>query len=286
MNIQREAVAHPDRSIRFLNFEQASFSGPRHRHRHLELTWIVRGQGLRSVGSVVSPFFDGDLVLLGPQVPHQWSSRNSPGPARCEAVVLQFAPDWLEAAQWPERAALGPMLRRATRGLQVGGKTHAAVTTALARMIDVSPLRQVAACLDTLALLAEGADDLQPLLDGSELPPVIEAAEGAPRQRRIDRVLDWVHRDLAHTLTVAQAASLAHVTPAAFGRWFRREVGKGFVEYVNDARCGAACLRLLQGADPIAVIAQDCGFATLSNFNAQFRRRHGMAPRAWRRAPS
>jgi AraC-like DNA-binding protein len=34
---------------------------------------------------------------------------------------------------------------------------------------------------------------------------------------------------------------------------------------------------------PIAAVAQACGFETLSNFNVQFRRRHGMNPGAFRR---
>jgi AraC-like DNA-binding protein len=81
---------------------------------------------------------------------------------------------------------------------------------------------------------------------------------------------------------VDEAAAVAHVSPAAFGRFFRREVGKTFTAYVNDARCGWAALRLIQSREPIAQIAQACGFPTLSNFGEQFRRRYGMAPRDFR----
>jgi AraC-like DNA-binding protein len=95
-------------------------------------------------------------------------------------------------------------------------------------------------------------------------------------------VLNWVEAHLADDLSVQDAAAVAHVSPAAFGRFFRREVGKSFTTYVNDARCSWAALRLVQGQEPIAHIAQACGFPTLSNFGEQFRRRHGMAPRAWR----
>jgi AraC-like DNA-binding protein len=75
---------------------------------------------------------------------------------------------------------------------------------------------------------------------------------------------------------------VAHVSPAAFGRFFQREVGKSFTAYVNDARCGWAALRLTQGRERIADIAQACGFPTLSNFGEQFRRRYGVAPRDFR----
>jgi AraC family transcriptional regulator of arabinose operon len=51
---------------------------------------------------------------------------------------------------------------------------------------------------------------------------------------------------------------------------------------VNDARCGWAALRLIQSPEPIAQVAQACGFPTLSNFGEQFRRRYGVAPRDFR----
>ena len=78
------------------------------------------------------------------------------------------------------------------------------------------------------------------------------------------------------------AARLVHVSPAAFSRYFRREVGKSFTRYVNDMRCSEACLRLRGSNKAVAVIAHECGFATLSNFNRQFRVRTGLTPRDFR----
>jgi len=95
-------------------------------------------------------------------------------------------------------------------------------------------------------------------------------------------VIDWLQRHLTDELRVDDAARLAHVTPAALSRWFRREVGKTFTQYINDLRFGAACVQLRQSDRPIATIAADCGFATMSHFNRQFRLRAGMTPREYR----
>jgi AraC-like DNA-binding protein len=100
--------------------------------------------------------------------------------------------------------------------------------------------------------------------------------------RRIDQTLDWIRRNLARDLTVAEAARIAHVTPAAFSRFFRREVGKTFTRYVNDVRCSEACLKLRLGGRPVAAVASECGYTTLSHFNRQFRLRHGLSPREFR----
>ena len=89
-------------------------------------------------------------------------------------------------------------------------------------------------------------------------------------ERSIDRAIHWIHANLAQPLRAAEAARPIHVTPAAFSRYFSREMGRSFTEYVNDVRCSEACLRLslsLSHSDrAIAEFAAESGFSTLSNF--------------------
>jgi AraC-like DNA-binding protein len=281
MRITRESVHHPDESLRCMHLELPEFRGELHRHGHLELTWIERGQGLRWVGDSVEPFFDGDMVLVGGETAHLWASRGWQGPQGCAATVLQFPPDWVRRTGLPELAAVSPLFVQAAAGLEVQGRTRADVQQLLLRLPGASALRRIAVFIDVLAALTAGTADLRalsgqrPTID----PPVIDA-QGAGR--RIDRVLNWIESELPSELRVEQAAAVAHVSPAAFARFFRREVGKGFTEYVNDARCSWAALRLAQGTEPIAQVAHACGFPTLSNFGEQFRRRFGVAPRNFR----
>jgi AraC-like DNA-binding protein len=79
------------------------------------------------------------------------------------------------------------------------------------------------------------------------------------------------------------AAAQVHVSPAAFSRFFRRSLGKTFTEYVNDLRCAEAANQLRRSDKPIAALAQDCGFSTLSHFNKQFLLRYEQTPRHYRK---
>lgn len=278
MNIQREAVRHPDRSLRCMHLQLGAFAGGLHRHHHAELTWVERGRGLRWVGDAVEPFGDGDLVLLGSELPHQWVSDGRRRSGSCLATVLQFAADWPARSGVPEWVPLQALLVRAAPWLVVGGGAHAAVTALLRRLPGSRAATQVALLAELLDVLNDAGTELRPISRSSLRKP----PGGSSVPRRSERVIDWIRANLAQELRVEDAAAQAHVSPAAFARFFRREVGKSFTDYVNDARCSWAALRLAQTQQPVAEIAQACGYPTLSNFGEQFRRRHGCSPREFR----
>jgi len=281
MRITREPIHHAEESLRCMHLEPPLFSGGLHRHGHFELTWIERGQGLRWVGDSVEPFFYGDLVLVGSETPHLWASRGLPSAEGCAATVLQFPPDWPQRCGLPELKAVAPLLAQAAPGLEVLGATRIEVQGLLARLPGSTAQRRVAVLIEVLGCLLAGAADLR-ALSTTGAPTPAAAFRAGPSPQRMDRVLSWIESHLADELSVDDAAAVAHVSPAAFGRFFRREVGKSFTTYVNDARCGWAALRLIQGTEPIAQIAQACGFPTLSNFGEQFRWRYAMSPRDFR----
>lgn len=280
MRVARERVTHPDQSFRFLRFETTGFHGAPHRHHHLELTWIEAGEGLRFVGDSAAPFEAGDLVLIGSDTPHCWvSSRRR---ATSAATVVQFAPELLSHASLPELARLAPLAARASLGLSIDGACRKRVIELLGTMRDAGGLGRLAGLLQILELLAAHQRSLVPIARSS-----MRSDAGRPGEdrddRRIDRVLGWIHRQMAREITVAEAARVAGVTPGAFSRFFRHEVGKTFTQYINDVRCSEAGLLLRRTDKAVTIVAQECGFATMSHFNRQFRIRHGVTPREFRR---
>ena len=277
MRVLNEHVTHPDQSLRFLRFEVDGFRVERHRHRQLELTWIERGVGIRYVGDNVAPFEDGDLVLLGVDLPHAWVSAVAQPGVASVASVIQFPLAIFEQAAIPELLAARPLAELSSRGLQIIGEAAAAVRAALTRMASADRYGQLAGLVQILGVLSQRPADLAPIAAS----PMRSAAQ-AGSERRIDRVTEWVARDLRRELRIRDAARLAGVSPAAFSRFFRREAGKPFSTYVNDVRCGEACLKLRQSAKPVAIIASECGFASISHFNRQFRQRLGVTPRLYR----
>lgn len=259
-----------------------------HRHGHAELTWIERGRGTRWVGDSVEPFGDGDVVLLGTEVPHVWLTGNTGSARSCAATVLQFPSSWAADTGLPELRSLEVLLRHAARGVAVEGGMRCQVQELMAQVVAANAPRRAALLIELLALMSQGLEqgsqDLR-LLSAHPAQPGVKGHALLVRRQRVDRLLRWVQTHLSDDLCVSDAASIVGVSPAAFGRFFRREVGKGFIDYINDARCSWAALQLLEGSQPIADIALACGYPSLSNFGEQFRHRYGMSPREYRRRP-
>ena len=274
MKVAWESIQAGTQSARL---KLASFAGALHAHEALELTWIERGEGVRIVGSRVEPFAAGDLVLIGPGLPHVWMSHGEQ-PDGALATVLQLMPS-ASLAALPEWRGIGALLQRAQRGLAVEGAMRSRIVDALGRMPDSPGLGLLGEALSALALLADADRDLRPL---DPLPlPVLQRDPG--QQRRLDALLVWIREHLHGTLSVDDAAAILHVSPGAFSRSFHRLAGKPFTDYVNDLRIAEACMLLRHKDRSIAEIADRCGFATMSHFNRQFRLRVQRTPREYRR---
>ena len=278
LKVTQERIAHPDTSLRFLRFETPVFKGERHRHSQVELTWIERGVGLRFVGDSAAPFDDNDMVLIGPNVPHAWVGSADIRHQRSIATVLQFPLDLLQQSIFPELHHVAAIVGRARFGLSIGGKCRNAVIQVLTDMRAANRFGRLAGLIEILGLLAAKRASLKAIASS----PMISTQE-TKSDRRVDRVIDWIHSNLANELDVVHAAEIAHVSPAAFSRYFHREVGKTFTRYINDVRCGEACIKLRQSVKLVSIIASECGFKSAAHFNRQFRLRMGMVPREYRR---
>ena len=71
-------------------FDLPRFTSPWHLHDEYELTLILSGTGKRFVGDSVSPYAVGDLVLIGPNLPHYWRSDQTGRKQRSHSIVIQF----------------------------------------------------------------------------------------------------------------------------------------------------------------------------------------------------
>jgi AraC family transcriptional regulator len=101
---------------------------------------------------------------------------------------------------------------------------------------------------------------------------------------RLRRVRDYVEAHLDKHLSLTVLADIACLSPYHFSRSFKESVGVGPQRYVIRRRLERAKTLLRRTHQPLALIAQEAGFADQSHLNSIFRREMGVTPGRFRTA--
>ena len=94
-----------------------------HYHPEFELTLTLNSHGHRYVGDDIDAYDDGDLVLIGPGIPHSWCSQGSLDAGSPHvALVCWFTQAWVETllGTFPEMTPITKLLARAPQGVRFG----------------------------------------------------------------------------------------------------------------------------------------------------------------------
>ncbi|GAB2766534.1 AraC family transcriptional regulator [Rhabdobacter roseus] len=271
------------RSLVVKHFRGPYFDAPYHFHPEYELTYIVQGQGQRFVGDQVEAFREGDLVLLGPNLAHCWRSDERyyqvPATHESESVVIQFSERFVQSALAgiPEFSALTPIFLSAQRGLcfRPSRNDHDAAS-ALNQPPQSTPAEQVVLFLRLLLNLVQ--ENTRRFLASEGYLPRPNQVE----TDRMQRILDYTMLHFKETISLSEIAAIAHLSEAAFCRYFRQRTRKSYVAYLNELRVGHARQLLVTTSEGVGQVALLCGFPNLSHFHRLFRRFTGYSPLRYR----
>jgi len=255
-----------------------SYNAMWHFHPEVQLTLVLESRGHRMVGDNISPLSRGDLVLVGSNLPHVWHQDVTYKKGRVHAIIVRFLDTFLgrEFIDQPELESVRQLLRRATRGLQITGRTREQVAERMHRLATASGLNRIVELLSILDLLA-ASRELKPIASAGFVPSVAHAD-----QDRMQRVCSYINAHLTESIDRDRVAAEAHLSRGAFSRFFKLRTGKTLPEYVNALRIGRACELLAEDRWKITDIAMECGFRNLANFNRHFRTLTQLSPREYR----
>lgn len=252
-----------------------------HYHPQFELTLTVNARGQRYIGDHLGDFEPGDLVLVGPNLPHTWSATeriDSTQPML--AVVVWFSPEWIGqlAAAFPELHSLRHLADRAGPALHFSIDTSARCAARLLQLQALPVPQRLPLLLDVLLILA---DDGRAQALASMAQTAINA-DG--QQKRMEKVLDHMHAHFRDEIALETLAQQAALSLGAFHRFFKRHASCTPGAYLARLRIGRACQQLIESDLSIAVIAQEAGYRNLAHFNRQFLSAKHATPRAFRRS--
>jgi len=106
----------------------------------------------------------------------------------------------------------------------------------------------------------------------------------ASESRLISRALDAINAGFRGALRPRDIAARIGVSPAHLSHEMRRRTGRSPSEWIIHARVEAAKQHLLSSEASVRAVAEQVGYADVSQLNRHFRRETGLSPDSWRRA--
>jgi AraC-like DNA-binding protein len=252
-----------------------------HFHPEYEIHQVVATSGRYFVGDFIGQFDPGNLVLTGPNLPHNWVSDLPPEttiPLR--GRIIQFSEEFIGDTMrlMPELSGLAALLESSRRGVLFAGSTSKELAPLMEEIVAAKGVRRIELFMMILGTLCRARGAL-PLSSPNYLPdPSGYMSAGT------NKALAFIRENLTQPFGEADLAAIAGQSQSAFSRSFRRHTGMSLVQYVKRLRINLACQILM--SDEHASITDICfqvGFNNLSNFNRQFLAEKGMPPSRFRR---
>lgn len=257
------------------------FDSGYHYHPEYELILIEASQGRRYVGGSVESYGPGDLLLVGPAVPHVYVRQQAKDGAPAgiaSSIVLQFRPETLGEVLWmrPEMRGIRRLLDHSRAGLHFSGAVVADVGGTMAELRAAKGARRILYLLEALDRLSTA--------QGRQLCSRTKAhAPVAKDVDRVKRIIEFIEQRYSQEIELADAARIVSLSPQAFSRFFSQATGQRFIRFLNEVRVSHACQHLADTDKTVLEICFECGFSSLSNFNHRFQQLRGVSPRDYRR---
>lgn len=247
-----------------------------HYHPEVELVYIENGFGNRYVGNHVSNFENGDLILMGPNVPHFGYEFGLQGVS--DEIVVQFKEELFNTSHFtPELETIADLINKAKSGLSFFGETKKLIGEKLLSMESLDPFGRLMSLYEVLHLLAQSNE--YEVLNADGVTLVIQNQN----DDRINKVFQYVKDNYQSEITLEQISKVAILTVPAFCRYFKKHTKQTFTQFVNEFRVRQAIRLIALGNKSISEIAFDVGFNNFSHFNKQFKKVTGKSPSKYKR---
>lgn len=100
---------------------------------------------------------------------------------------------------------------------------------------------------------------------------------------RLRTTITYIEEHFRDSLTLQEMADQLGFTKEYFCRFFKKNMGMPFLEYVSEVRLSHIYHDLIHTDTPICVLIEDNGFTNQKLFNKQFKKLYGCTPSAVRR---
>lgn len=236
-----------------------------HYHPEIELVFVNGGSGKRQIGSHISYYSDGDLVLIGSNLPHCGFTNEETG--NKNETVIQMRPDFLgdDFLNIPELKNIQHLLQKAKGGIAFGPETKKLIACLMEDMESQSNFDRLLRMIRVLNTLETNNEYTILNADGFALELQVQDND------RINVVFNYVKDNFQEPIQLDTVSNMVSMTTPSFCRYFKKITNKTFTTFVNDYRLVHASKLLSENTKSITEISFESGFNNFSHFNKSFK---------------
>ncbi|MEI6950104.1 AraC family transcriptional regulator [Paraflavisolibacter sp. H34] len=242
-----------------------------HYHTELELIHFEKGEGTQFIGDHISRFTAGDVVLVGPNLPHYWRFDDlyfhDTSGAHADIRVAHFHENfWGEKfLDLPENLPLRTVLEKSKRGILIPGASGEKVARLLEALLKAEGPQRIMLLLEALTTIAD-CKDLELL---SSMGFKQDNAEGV--SDRINAIYEYSMKHFRRKIQLEEIAEIANISPHSFCRYFKSKTRKTYSQFLVELRVGHACKLLIENKLSIKQICYESGFHNFTSFHKYFK---------------
>jgi AraC-like DNA-binding protein len=194
--------------------------------------------------------------------------------------VIQFNANFLgeDFFNKDELQGIKKLLQKSSSGISFNSVTRTEVNRSMDQLAgEKSNFKMLMSLLEMLQRLAVSAE--YTLLDQQRSV----AEQSRAEQERINPVFAYLVDNFRGHVSLDEASGIAHMTPNAFCKYFKKITRKTFMETVIEYRINYATQQLVQTDKPISEISFDSGFGDVSHFYKMFKHKMHQSPLNYRK---
>ena len=259
------------------------FNNRWHYHSEVELIYLEKGVGTQFVGDNIRAFSDGDIVLIGADLPHYWRFDDryflNESEAMADVTVAHFDEHfWGDRfLELPENKSIKQLLDKAKRGIQVFGETKKVVASLMKEMLKGESFKRLHLLMEILFLIGKSKE--VNLLSSTTFSENRDDSDN----ERINAIYEYSLSNFTNKISLEEISTVACISPNSFCRYFKSRTGKTFSGFLLECKVGLSCKLLIQDKLSIQQICYESGFNNFASFHKYFKKITGKTPLAYQR---
>ena len=245
-----------------------------HYHDELELIYFKNGNGTQFIGDNISNFKNGDIVLVGSNLPHYWQYSEDFKDAAIEVYVVHFNKNFWgkDFLNLPENFELAKVIEQSKQGIQIKESSNNYLTDSIISVIENQGTKKILSLIEVLLEIGKCSNSRHLVSLG------FKANFQESERDRIQNIYNYTLKNYKQQINLEKIATIAKMSKTSFCKFFKLRTGKTYSVFLNEIRIGNACKMLIEKRMTVKEICFESGFLNFSSFHKCFKDITGQTP--------